>query len=120
MGVDFNDEKGENNVAIVDHENDLIVVAAQGDMGYTSNEEEWVIDSGASFHVTPHCSFFSNYSKGDVREAKMGNNGVSKIIAPGDIQLKIELGHTIILKEVRHIPDFRLSLMSSRKLDDEG
>ncbi|GAA0170994.1 hypothetical protein LIER_41059 [Lithospermum erythrorhizon] len=36
-------------------------------------EDEWVIDSGASFHVTPHKIFFSNYDLGDFGVAKMGN-----------------------------------------------
>ena len=84
-----------------------------------ASTEDWVVDSGASFHVTPHKRFFRTYVEGDFGEAKMGNSGVSKIIGMGDIHLESEPGCTIILKKVRHIPDFRMSLISSGKLDDE-
>ncbi|GAA0173817.1 hypothetical protein LIER_27353 [Lithospermum erythrorhizon] len=46
-------------------------------------------------------------------------NGVSRIVAIGDVQLESDLRHMIILKKVRHTPDFRMSLTSSGNLDDE-
>ncbi|GAA0171470.1 transmembrane signal receptor [Lithospermum erythrorhizon] len=49
----------------------------------------------------------------------MGNNHVSKIVAMGEICLKSNNGSLIVLKDVRHIPDFRMSLISTRNLDDE-
>ncbi|GAA0162244.1 hypothetical protein LIER_18376 [Lithospermum erythrorhizon] len=65
-------------------------------------------------------SFLLTYVEGDFGEAKMGNNDVSKIVAMGEVHLESKLGSTIVLKNVRHIPDFRMSLISSGKLDDEG
>ncbi|GAA0172288.1 hypothetical protein LIER_26140 [Lithospermum erythrorhizon] len=50
----------------------------------------------------------------------MGNSGVSKIVAIGEVHLKSKLGKVIVLNNVRHIPDFLLSLISSGKLDDKG
>ena len=37
----------------------------------------------------------------------------------GDICLET-LGSKLILKDVRHVPDIRLNLISAGKLDDEG
>ncbi|KAE9615524.1 putative RNA-directed DNA polymerase [Lupinus albus] len=51
--------------------------------GYCS----WIVDSGASFHVSPHEGFFSNYKKGDYGTVKMGNHVISKISGIGDIVL---------------------------------
>ncbi|GAA0184076.1 hypothetical protein LIER_31381 [Lithospermum erythrorhizon] len=59
-------------------------------------------------------------SKGEFGEAKRENSGVSKIVATGEVHLKSKLGKVIVLSNVRHIPYFWLSLISSRKLDDEG
>ncbi|GAA0173956.1 hypothetical protein LIER_27451 [Lithospermum erythrorhizon] len=56
-----------------------------GNVCYPSEEDEWVIDSGASLNVTPHKIFFSSYELGDYGVAKMGNNGVSEIVAVGDV-----------------------------------
>ncbi|GAA0165653.1 hypothetical protein LIER_20998 [Lithospermum erythrorhizon] len=50
----------------------------------------------------------------------MGNNGSSKIIAIGDILAKTCIGEIITLRDVRYIPDFRMNLISSEKLDDQG
>ncbi|GAA0170796.1 hypothetical protein LIER_24980 [Lithospermum erythrorhizon] len=50
----------------------------------------------------------------------MGNNHVSKIVAMGEICLKSNNESLIVLKDVRHIPDFRMSHISTGELDDEG
>ncbi|GAA0143737.1 hypothetical protein LIER_04347 [Lithospermum erythrorhizon] len=121
MGIEFNDElQGENNVAIVDHSHDLIVVDDIGSVCFASEEDEWIIGSEASLHVTPHKKSFYNYTEGDYGEAKMGNQGVSKVVAVGDVHLLTDQGQIIVLKSVRYNPDFRMNLMSSDKLDDDG
>ena len=50
----------------------------------------------------------------------MGNNGTSKIVGIGDICLETSIGSKLILKDVRHVPDIRLNLISTGRLDDEG
>ncbi|EXB94048.1 Adenylyl-sulfate kinase [Morus notabilis] len=82
-------------------------------------ESDWVIDSSASFHVTPHGDFFT-YSTGDFGNVKMENIGASKIVGIGDICLETNLGSKLVLKDVRHVPDIRLNLISTGRLDDEG
>ncbi|GAA0185455.1 hypothetical protein LIER_32743 [Lithospermum erythrorhizon] len=52
------------------------------------------------FHAKPHKAFFNKYKEGDFGEARMGNNGVSKIMAIGDFRIKSSEGHIIVLKEV--------------------
>ena len=49
----------------------------------------------------------------------MGNNGVSKIVDIGDVCLETGTGNKLILKDVRHIPNIRLNLISIGRLDDE-
>lgn len=98
----------------------MIVVAEVGDVCYAESTEDWVIDTGACFHVTPHKRLFHTYVEGDFGKAKMGNIGVSRIVGIGDVHLESALGCTLVFKKVRHILDFRLSLISSGKLDDEG
>ena len=79
-----------------------------------------MIDSGASFHATPRRDFFTSYKSGDYGTVKMGNSGVSKIVGVGDICVKTDVGCTLVLRDVRHIPDLRLNLMSTGRLDDDG
>ena len=49
----------------------------------------------------------------------MANSGVSKIVGIGDICLETSIGNKLVLKDVRHVPDIRLNLISTGRLDDE-
>ena len=50
----------------------------------------------------------------------MGNNGVSMIVGIEDICLETSIRNKLVLKDVRHISDIRLNLISTCRLDDEG
>ena len=50
----------------------------------------------------------------------MGNSGVSKIVGIGDVFLETSIRNKLVLKDVRHVPDIRLNLISIGRLDDEG
>ncbi|KAL5707969.1 glutamine--tRNA ligase [Ranunculus cassubicifolius] len=50
----------------------------------------------------------------------MGNKDTAEVVGKGTIRLEMSTGCTLLLKEVRHVPDLRLSLISTGKLDDEG
>ena len=50
----------------------------------------------------------------------MGNSTVSKIMGIGDVCLEPSIGNKLVLKDVRHVPDIRLNLISTGRLDDEG
>ena len=50
----------------------------------------------------------------------MGNSGTSKIICIGDIYLEIGTESKLILKNVRHVLDIHLNLISTCRFDNEG
>ena len=79
-----------------------------------------MIDSGVSFHVTSHEDLFTSYTLGDFGHVRMGNEGMSKIVGMRDVCLETNTGCRLVLKDVRHVPDIRLNLISTGKLDDEG
>ena len=89
-------------------------------LGALQLDSSWIVDSGASFHVTSRADYFSSYVHGDFGHVRMRNDGVSKIVEIRDICLKIDTGCNLLLIDVRHVPDIRLNLISTRKLDDEG
>lgn len=49
----------------------------------------------------------------------MGDSSKSEIIGIGNIRLRISLGSTLLLKDVRYIPDVRMNLMSRGPMDRE-
>ncbi|KZV32631.1 hypothetical protein F511_36179 [Dorcoceras hygrometricum] len=50
----------------------------------------------------------------------MGNTSSSVIVGIGDVQIKTSVGSTITLKDVRHVPDLRLNILSGVALDKQG
>ena len=81
---------------------------------------EWVVDTVASYHATPNRELFSTYKIGDFGYVKMGNTASSNIAGIGDICIQTNVGYQLMLKDVRHVPDLRLNLMSGIALDKEG
>ncbi|MCI76505.1 hypothetical protein A2U01_0097775, partial [Trifolium medium] len=72
-----------------DHDDDRVTTATNDDLvifrdhesvNLVSDESMWIVDNGATFHVTPRKEFFTSYSSGDFGVLKMGNDGVSKVI----------------------------------------
>ena len=50
----------------------------------------------------------------------MGDDGPSKIVGKGNIQLRLPNGNKWLLKDVKHVPDLRRNLISTRQLGSEG
>ena len=78
-----------------------------------------MIDSDASIHATPRKDFFTSYTSSDFGSVRMGNDGSAKAIGMGDVRLETN-GTMLTLKNVKHIPDIRMNLISTGKFDDEG
>ena len=50
----------------------------------------------------------------------MGNTSYSKIVGIGDVCIQTDVGCSLTLRDVRHVPDLRLNLISGVALDREG
>ena len=61
-------------------------------MSHEKNSDYWVLDSGASFHATPHKNYFSNYTQGDFGQVLLGNAHLCKIVGIGNIIMKLPNG----------------------------
>ena len=99
---------------------DFLIVYDSDVVNFACQETSWVIDSGASIHATPRKDFFTSYTSGDFGSVRMGNDGSAKAIGMGNVRLETSNGIVLILKNVKHIPDIHMNLISIGKLDDEG
>ena len=70
-------------VDIVDYEYKVNLVS--------DDEFSWVIDSGASIHVTPKKEFFTSYTPGNFGVLKMSNDDLAKVISVRDVCLKTNM-----------------------------
>eukprot|EP00253_Pinus_taeda_P009750 PITA_09750 len=96
-----------------------------GDVCLTSSSthvdhEAWLIDTGASFHFTPHREWFCEYEKYDGGDVFLGDNRKARIIGHGKVKLKLQDGRVITLPGVLYIPELARNLISVSKLDDAG
>jgi hypothetical protein len=82
--------------------------------------ESWVVDSGASFHATPHRKHFLDYVQGDFGQVHLGDDAPCKIVGMGKVQIKQNNGNQWMLKEVRHVLDLRKNLISTEQLAIKG
>lgn len=99
---------------------DFLIVYDSDVINLANHETSWVIDSGASTHATSRKDFFTSYTPGRFGFVKMGNDGEAEVVGIGDVCLETSNGSKLILKDVKHIPDIRLNLISTGKLDDDG
>ena len=58
--------------------------------------------------------------KGEYGQVRMKNNDIFKIIGMGGVLLETNIGGKLLLKNVRHVPDVHLNLISTGCLDEEG
>ncbi|RDX88680.1 hypothetical protein CR513_29695, partial [Mucuna pruriens] len=98
----------------------LVILRDFESVNLVSDESMWIIDSGATLHVTPRKEFFTSYTAGDFGVLKMGNDGVTKVIGVGDVCLQTNTGMQLWLRGVKHAPDVRFNLISMHMLDDGG
>ena len=79
-----------------------------------------MIDSGASFHFTPHREWFCEYEKYDGGDVFLEDDRKARIIGRGKVKLKLQGGRIRTLPGVFHIPALARNLISVSKLDDAG
>lgn len=69
----------------------------------TTDEGSWIMDSGCSFHMSPHIEWFQSLKpiKGTML---LGNDQVCHIKGIGSIKLRMHDGAVRILTDVRFVP----------------
>jgi hypothetical protein len=85
-----------------------------------ADHEAWLVDSGASFHMTPHREWFCEYERYDGGNVFLGDDSTTRIIGRGKFKLRLIDGRIRTLPGVLHIPGLAINLISVRKMDDAG
>jgi len=76
--------------------------------------DRWIVDSGASHHMTSQQGYFVTYYP-DSTTVTLANNSIVKAAGRGDVVLLLPSGD-ITLKDVLHIPSLGFSLLLSLRL----
>ena len=113
------EDGNENCLATVTTE-DLVTVLDANMINIACDESSWVVDNGATSHVTSRKDFFSSYTPSDFGTLSMGNETVSRVVGIGTIFLETSGATKLVLNIAKHAPDICLLLISIGVLDDEG
>jgi len=116
IGKDNSDDEDRINVTSVD----FLLVHEFESTNLVDSSTSWVIDSGASFHITSRRDLFISYTSNDFGSVKMAHEGVARCISVGQVCLEMSNDSRLILKHVKHVLDIRLNLLSVSKLCDEN
>jgi hypothetical protein len=84
------------------------------------DHEAWLVDSGASFHMTPDREWFYKYERYDGGNFFLGDDSTTRIIGWGKVKLRLIYGRIRTLLGVLHIPGLAKNLIYVRKMDDAG
>lgn len=79
-----------------------------------------MVDITTTYQATPIRDLFCKYKAGDFSTVQMSNSSYSNIVGIRDISVNTKVGFTLVLKDVRHVPDLRLNLIYEIALDRDA
>ncbi|KAG8472304.1 hypothetical protein CXB51_034358 [Gossypium anomalum] len=102
---------------VEDYSDGELLVASVND---SKVSEEWILDSGCTFHMSPNRDWFTTYETVSEGVVLMGNNASCKIAGVGTIKVKMFDGVVRTLSDVRYVPKLKRNLISLSTLDSKG
>lgn len=84
------------------------------------NKDEWVLDSGCTFHITPDKNWLFDLKDFKGNKVLMANNTLSEVKGMEKIKIVNPDGSVVILTDVRYVPQMGKNLMSYGMLDRSG
>lgn len=105
-----------------DDAQDLVgLIACEVNLSQSQNDlEEWVLDTGCSFHMTARKELFINLREKASGKVKMANNSHTEVKGIGSVRFRNQDGTTFLLHEVRYMPGIARNLISLGTLERKG
>ncbi|KAG8490593.1 hypothetical protein CXB51_013752 [Gossypium anomalum] len=106
-------------------ETDIVEDYSDGELLVTSTNnpkvsEEWIIDSGCTFHMSFNRDWFTTYEIVYECVVLMENNVPCKIAGIGTIKIKMFDEVVRTLSDIRHVPELKRNLILLSTLDSKG
>ena len=83
------------------------------------DRESWLADSGASSHLTNDSACMKNRRTVQV-SVRVSNGDTVTATVRGDVELKVENGQRMILRDVLYVPSLHRNLISTNKITMKG
>ena len=79
--------------------------------------DEWILDSGCTFHMCHNRSWFYTFEKVNQGYVLMGNNTTCPVVGHGSVRIRMFDGVIRTIGNVRYVPDLRRNLLSLSSFD---
>lgn len=87
------------------------------------NKDDWLIDSGASYHMTPRSDWIKDKYKHSISEITVANDMKLNVTSAGKVVMKIEHSDSsdfLPINGVLHVPDLSANLLSVSQIVSKG
>ena len=113
--------KGQTNEANATSAEDEIIAAVSEILAVESKIPGWWYDTCATVHVSYDKSLFKTYNEvTNGQEVQMGNDGRSKVLGIGNVEIVFTSGKRVTLTNVFHVPEMNRNLVSGDLLGKPG
>ncbi|KAG8501790.1 hypothetical protein CXB51_004790 [Gossypium anomalum] len=102
---------------VEDYSDGELLVASVND---SKVSEEWILDSGCTFHMSPNRDWFTTYETVSEGVVLMGNNASCKIAGVGTIKVKMFDGVVRTLSDVRAKKTAKLYVLQGSTVTDDA
>lgn len=114
-----NQDRGEASLA-KDDANDLVGLIVDEANAAVTDHDEWVLDTGCSFHMSPRRDVFIDLQEVRTGRVRMANNTVVEVKGVGAVRFQNDDGTTLLLTKVRYMPGISRNLISMGTLEEKG
>lgn len=102
-----------------------LLLASTSLVAKTENAANWIIDSGATRHMTMNAAHLTKVREPVSKEVIIGDSGRLNVKSSGDIQMEISangksIGEQVTVKNVLHVPNICANLMSVSQMAKHG
>ena len=98
---------------VVDKINELILVSSLSTASPPDTMDVWLIDSGASRHITGFKEALSDMAENDVNlKIILGDNATYPVKGTGTVTLHLSQGQVLRLQDVLYVPNLKKNLVS--------
>ena len=86
-----------------------------------TSQDTWLVDSGASTHMTGYKEVLLDFRKKSCStQVELGDDVRYEVNGVGSISLQLEFGSTLHLEEVLYVPGLKKNLISVSVLENKG
>jgi hypothetical protein len=104
-----------------DREFSLVTLVSSVDSGEFASDIRWIVDSGASCHMTGIWRVFLNITETGPDRRVVNEGGMARVVrGVGSVRFQLEFGGLLEFDGVLFVPGLRVNLLSVSALEDVG